>query len=129
MVIYISQVCPPYLTLEFQEETCKKACRMKDMDVGEMGEVIREKDKLIEYLSNPVDNTLVIYSLICLGDSISEILSCIKKILDKNIQLVSLTEPIQLNLLGTNVEENFLLTACIGSSLYTNDFWKKMNNL
>lgn len=114
--VYTCQVYPPYLTLEFQEETCRTVCHMKKL---ENIEIIKDlKSDLAEY------NKIVIYSLICLGDTLQDIIIYIKKILDDNITLISVVDPIDLNNFGNNDVENMLLSVAIGSALKTNQIWK-----
>jgi len=76
--IYVCKVHLPYLTLEFQEETCRTICKMKNLDNIE----------IIENLENSGYDTIVIYSLICLGDNLQDIIKSIKKLLDNNVKLI-----------------------------------------
>lgn len=114
--IYLSKVFPPYLTLEFQEETCRTICEMKKLDNIE----------IIENLEDSDYDTIIIYSIICLGNNLQDIINSIKKILDKNIKLVSVIDPINLNNFGKDSTENMLLSVAIGSALKTNEIWKNI---
>ncbi len=125
--IYICNVFPPYLTLNFQEETCRTVCEMKDLknifvvrDIEEKFNIKNLLDNLNEY-----DN-IVIYSLICLGDNLGDIIKSIEKILDSDTKLISITDPINLNNFGKDTTENLLLSLAIGSAIKTNDIWKEI---
>ena len=117
--IYVKQVHPPYLSLEFQESTCKTVCEMKNL----------QNIELVKSLSDLKDyKNIVIYSLICLGDTLAEIIDVIKKLMDDNIQLISVVDPINLNNFGQDATENMLLSVAIGSALKTNEVWKSIQD-
>lgn len=113
--IYICQVSPPYLTLEFQEETCRTICQIKNL---ENVEIIKNLNELKDY------NSIVIYSLICLGNNLKDIINNIKRLIDDNIKLISAVDPINLNNFGKDATENMLLSVAIGSALKTDEIWK-----
>jgi len=113
--IYICQVSPPYLTLEFQEETCRTICQIKNL---ENVEIIKNLNELKDY------NSIVIYSLICLGNNLKDIINNIKRLIDDNIKLISVVDPINLNNFGKDATENMLLSVAIGSALKTDEIWK-----
>ena len=116
--IYVCKVYPPYLTLEFQEETCRTICQMKNLDNIE----------IIENLESSGYDTIIIYSLICLGNNLEDIIKTIKKLLDENVKLISVIDPINLNNFGKDSMENMLLSVAIGSALKTNEIWKNITD-
>lgn len=117
--IYVKQVIPPYLSLEFQEKTCKIVCEIRNL----------QNVELVKTLSDLKDyKRIVIYSLICLGDTLSEIIDAIKKLMDDNIELISITDPVNLNNFGQDATENMLLSVAIGSALRQNELWKSIQD-
>jgi len=117
--IYVKQVIPPYLNLEFQEKTCKTVCEIRNL----------KNVELVKTLSDLKDyKYIVIYSLICLGDTLPEIIDAIKKLIDDNIELISITDPVNLNNFGKDTTENMLLSVAIGSALRQNEMWKSIQD-
>ena len=124
--IYICKVSPPYLTLEFQEDTCKTVCQMKGIqNIEVIQDIEQDKPNLKNLLESEYD-CIIIYSLICLGSTLSEIINCIKKILDNDKKLISITDPINLNDFGKDTTENLLLSVAIGSVIKTNKIWEEI---
>lgn len=117
--IYVKQVIPPYLSLDFQESTCNTVCEIRNL----------QNVELVKTLSDLKDyKYIVIYSLICLGDTLPEIIDAIKKLMDDNIELISITDPINLNNFGQDATENMLLSVAIGSALRQNEMWKSIQD-
>jgi DNA invertase Pin-like site-specific DNA recombinase len=127
-IIYTRELFPPYLTLNFQEETCKIVAKMKKIEnISVIQDNRNESVNLKKIIENIEDyKYIIIYNFGSLGTTIDEILYSIKKILDNNVKLISIMDPVNLENFGSNPAENMFLTLAIGSAIHTNEKWKEI---
>ena len=116
-LVYLAPLIPPYLTLDFQKDTFNRW-----LNKNNITEYRYEKE-----LSNIDDyQSLVIYSVAALGDTLQEIIKMIKTLTDKGVKIYAITDPIDFQNFGNDPEQNMLLSTCIGYALYQNKFWKNI---
>jgi len=128
--IYISKVFPPYLTLQFQEDTCRTICQMRDLNNIVLIKDVDENRTNLNYLfDHPSEyDHLVVYSLSCLGKTLNNIMDNIEILSNNNIKIISSTDPINLDSSPKNAQDNFILTTIISVILHTNNVWEEITN-
>lgn len=115
-LVYIRELSPPYLTRDFQTETCKRWLSLKQITDYQIVDTLQEKDC----------QKLVIYSVAVLGDTLEEIIKTIKLLSDSGVKIYTVTDPIDFQNFGTDPQQNMLLSTCIGYALYQNKVWKEL---
>ena len=128
IAIYVRSLFPPYLTLQFQEDTCRTICKMRGLNNIEVIQDVENETKNLEDLfkNSSEYSHIVIYSLICIGTSLKEILESIKKVLDNETKLISVTDPVDLDMFGKNPSEKLILSLAIGSAIHMNETWEQI---
>jgi len=122
-IIYISNLFAPYLTLDLQIKICKIYCEKNNID----NYVIIEND-IKQLLTNlKTYSNIVIFTFACLGNDSTEVYMNIMKIMEQNVQLFSVFDPIILDEDIHKATNKFLLNAAIGLSLYQNEKWNNLN--
>ena len=121
--IYISNLIPSYLTLEFQREVCKRYCKKYSIN----NYIIIENDiqKLVNNLK--MYNNVVLYTLACLGNNYDEIDMKIKQIM-KNTNLESIFEPLLVKYIS-KTSKKLVINFSINLALHQNDIWEDLNLL
>lgn len=124
--IYICDLFPPYLSIDFQEDTCRIICKQRNFNnVTVIKDEQNSKANLNDLLENSNNyKQIIIYTFSCLGNSLKEIEDFVKKILTKNITLISISDPVDLNKFGIRPSENLLLTMSIAYGIHNNEMWK-----
>lgn len=129
IAIYLSHQHSPYMTLEIQEEVCRTECKMRELNHLTMfREFERNKkvvlDKLIE--DSRYYKYIVIYSLSCLDGTLPGITHYLKKIIDANVEFLSVMDPINLKEFGANSSATVIMSACIAHALHTHNVWENI---
>ena len=129
-VIYVCDLSAPYLTQDFQKDVCETICKMKEIKCSKIiRDNTEDRTNLNLLLEGEKDYThIIIYSFACLGSGTVKIIDSIKKILDKNLQVISVSDPVNISSFGNEATQNLLLTVAIASAVFQNDTWKEINN-
>ena len=130
IAIYVCPQYAPYMTLEFQEETCRTICKMRELNHLT---VFRDLDKSKTVLDKLIEDIryyrcIVIYSVCCLSDNLQGIIKYLKKITDANVKFISVTDPIDIALFGTDsvCQSNMIMPACIAQALHGHNVWQNV---
>lgn len=135
-LIYVCELEPKHLTLEFQERICRKICERDGIDSNIV--VVQDdhdKTKLSEIYAHINDyNNVVIFSLACLGDIFDKIYKKIEKIMKStsSLQCVCCTgvfKGIKKTWPNLTIDQKFILHQCISSSVYEIDLWRELNSM
>lgn len=128
-IIYVCNLPQPYLTIDFQKKTCETVCHMKNLNVLEIIEEEKDSKNIFDLLfGDEINYThVVIYSVACLGITMKEMFQSIQKIIDSNISLISVSDPIDISVFGSSDTQNMILTVAIGSAIFQNNLWRDIN--
>ena len=116
-LVYIRELAPPYLTCDFQRDTCERWLSVKQFTDFQFTDALPKDEKY---------ERLVIYSVAVLGDTLEEIIKTIKQLTDNGVKIYTVTDPIDFQNFGTDPQQNMLLSTCIGYALYQNKVWKEL---
>jgi len=121
VILYISDLLPPYLTQGFQEKTCIKLCSLRSYSITKIVTDLNflDSDELQK-------TTLVIYSLANLGDTLESILDNLDKLNRNGVTLISFFDYFDFSKFGTDPSSNIFLTTAIAMILKNNEIWKEI---